>query len=86
MHYLIPGITAGVVGIVAAPFVLTGLGFGTTGVAAGSIAASVQGPATVAGGWFASCQSAGVVGMAVSTKAGIGAAITTITGAITRYW
>ena len=40
--FLIPGIAAGVAGIVAAPFVLTGLGFGTTGVAAGSIAASVQ--------------------------------------------
>ena len=36
---------AGVVGvtsIVAAPFVLAGAGFGTAGVAAGSIAASVQ--------------------------------------------
>ena len=84
MDYVIPGIAAGVVGIVVAPFALTAAGFGTAGVALGSIAATIQGPATVAGGVFASCQSAGVIGMAVTTKAAIGAAIGTVAGVITR--
>ena len=83
VDYVIPGIVGGVA-IVAAPFVLTAVGFGTVGVAVGSIAATIQGPATVAGGVFASCQSAGVIGMAVTTKATIGAAIGTVAGVITR--
>ena len=84
MDYVIPGIAAGVVGIVVAPFALTAAGFGTAGVALGSIAATIQGPATVAGGLFASCQSAGMIGIAVTTKAAIGAAIGTVAGVITR--
>jgi len=82
---LTAGIVAGVVGVtgtVAAPFILAGIGFGAAGVAAGSIAAAIQGPATLAGGWFALCQSAGAIGMAVTTQAGIGAASGTVAGAI----
>ena len=81
------GIVAGVVVVgvastVSAPFILAGVGFGTAGVAAGSIAAAIQGPATIAGGLFALCQSAGVVGMAATTQAGIGAAGAAVAGAI----
>ena len=85
MGLLTAGIVAGVVGVtgtVAAPFILAGIGFGAAGVAAGSIAAAIQGPATLAGGWFALCQSAGVIRMAVTTQAGIGAASGTVAGAI----
>lgn len=66
---------AGIATVIAAPVVLSTIGFGSAGVAAGSIAAAVQTPATVAGGWFAACQSAGVLGMAATTKLGIGAAV-----------
>jgi hypothetical protein len=38
------------------------LGFGTTGVAAGSIAAGLQTSSTLAGGLFAMAQSAGATG------------------------
>jgi hypothetical protein len=46
-HRLTAGIVAGVVGVgvattVSAPFILAGVGFGTAGVAAGSIAAAIQ--------------------------------------------
>lgn len=85
MGLLTAGIVAGVVGVtgtVAAPLILAGVGFGAAGVAVGSIAAAVQGPATVAGGWFALCQSAGVLGMAVTTQAGIGGASGILAGAI----
>ena len=37
-------------------------GFGTGGVVAGSLAASIQGPAVAAGSWFAMAQSLGATG------------------------
>ena len=82
MAGIVASVAFGVASIVAAPFILTGVGFGTAGVAAGSIAAAIQGPATIAGGLFALCQSAGVVGMAATTQAGIGAAGAAVAGAI----
>ena len=39
------------------------LGFGIGGIAAGSIAASIQGPAVAAGSVFAVLQSLGATGM-----------------------
>jgi hypothetical protein len=49
-------------------------GFTEAGVAAGSLAATVQGPATAAGSWFALCQSAGATG-AITGPVGIIAGI-----------
>ncbi|GIQ80619.1 interferon alpha-inducible protein 6/27 [Kipferlia bialata] len=46
-------------GIVLFPFSISALGFGSAGVALGSIAACVQTPVTVAGGIFATLQSIG---------------------------
>uniref|UniRef100_A0A8W8KM08 Uncharacterized protein n=3 Tax=Magallana gigas TaxID=29159 RepID=A0A8W8KM08_MAGGI len=64
--------TASAVGaLIGGPVVLGVVGFTKAGVAAGSIAAALQTPATAAGSVFALCQSAGVVGLAASTKAGI---------------
>ncbi|XP_052069294.1 interferon alpha-inducible protein 27-like protein 2B [Mytilus californianus] len=61
----------GVTATVAAPFVLSAVGFGAAGVMAGSWAAWLKTSVTVGGGWFATCQSAGVLGMAATTKAAI---------------
>ncbi|XP_061193843.1 interferon alpha-inducible protein 27-like protein 2B [Saccostrea echinata] len=73
------GTAAAVVGV---PAVLAGAGFTAAGVAAGSLAAWLQTPFTAAGGWFAASQSAGVLGAAASTKAGVG----TFTGLVTHYF
>jgi len=58
--------------------VLPALGFGATGVTVGSIAAGVQsavyGGVVVGGGVFATLQSAGVAGVAMTTKIGLGTA------------
>ncbi|CAG2249869.1 unnamed protein product [Mytilus edulis] len=70
-------VAAGVTATVAAPLVLSAAGFGAAGVAAGTVAAWIQTPITAAGGWFAVCQSAGVLGMAASTKVAIGATVGT---------
>ncbi|XP_071135296.1 interferon alpha-inducible protein 27-like protein 2A isoform X1 [Mytilus edulis] len=78
-------VAAGVTATVAAPLVLSAAGFGAAGVAAGTVAAWIQTPITAAGGWFAVCQSAGVLGMAASTKVAIGATVGTVVGAVTKY-
>ena len=52
------------------PFV----GFTSIGVAAGSIAASIQGPAVAAGSYFAIAQSVAATGTAVAAGAKIGVA------------
>uniref|UniRef100_K1PG38 Uncharacterized protein n=2 Tax=Magallana TaxID=2171616 RepID=K1PG38_MAGGI len=74
---VLPVVIAGVLTTVGAyigtPTVLSALGFTKAGVAVGSMAAAVQTPATAAGGFFALCQSAGVLGLAASTKAAISA-------------
>nr|XP_022303483.1 interferon alpha-inducible protein 27-like protein 2B [Crassostrea virginica] len=64
----------GAAAVVAAPAVLAGAGFTSAGVAAGSLAAMIQTPTTAAGTWFALSQSAGVLGMAATTKAAVGTA------------
>ncbi|XP_061189923.1 interferon alpha-inducible protein 27-like protein 2A [Saccostrea echinata] len=79
------GVTAGVA-LIGAPVVLGVIGFTKVGVAAGSIAAAVQGPTTAAGSLFALCQSAGVLGTAVGTKAIIGGAAGTLGGAVAAIW
>ncbi|XP_056007107.1 interferon alpha-inducible protein 27-like protein 2B isoform X2 [Ostrea edulis] len=76
---------AGTAAVVALPAVLAGAGFTAAGVAAGSLAAWVQTSCTAAGGWFAAAQSAGALGAAATTKAGVGAAVATATGAVSSY-
>merc|ERR1712168_1574578 len=58
---------AATVAVLASPPILSAVGFGAAGVTAGSIAASVQGPAVAAGSWFAICQSVGAVGLSAAT-------------------
>eukprot|EP01111_Echinosteliopsis_oligospora_P008214 TRINITY_DN2372_c0_g1_i1.p1 TRINITY_DN2372_c0_g1~~TRINITY_DN2372_c0_g1_i1.p1 ORF type:complete len:137 (-),score=53.36 TRINITY_DN2372_c0_g1_i1:100-510(-) len=61
----VAGAGAGAVASIAATKgVLAAVGFSKAGVVAGSFAATIQTPATVAGGWFATCQAAGATGIA----------------------
>ena len=55
-------------GGIALPF----LGFGLEGITAGSFAASIQGPAVVAGSMFAVLQSLGATGMGILLFGSIG--------------
>jgi len=78
-HPVIATAVVGGVIVVGAPFVvLPALGFGATGVAGGSIAAGLQsavyGGFVAGGGVFATLQSAGVAGVAITTKIGLGTA------------
>ena len=61
---------------------LPALGFGGAGVAAGSIAAGLQGPAVAAGSCFATCQSLGATGAlgAVAVKTGLASATSYLGG------
>ncbi|CAF2105817.1 unnamed protein product [Rotaria magnacalcarata] len=73
---------------VAAPLaivpVLGVVGFTSAGVAAGSIAASMQTATTAAGSIFALCQSAGAVGaVAASTSVGVGLVAGATAGGVT---
>ena len=84
-------VKAGVIGTavaIAAPLaiipVLGVVGFTSAGVAAGSIAASMQTATTVSGSIFALCQSAGAVGaVAASTSVGVGLAAGATAGGVT---
>merc|ERR1712002_817383 len=71
-----PTLIGAAVGLVAAPIVLPVLGFGATGITAGSLAAGVQsvlyGGAT--SGAFAALQSAGVAGVSAVTAGILGSA------------
>ncbi|KAK3400288.1 hypothetical protein B0T20DRAFT_349218 [Sordaria brevicollis] len=86
------GLTAGGLTVVAAPALLTGpvlsvIGFGSSGVVGGSIAAGIQGMIgnVVAGSWFATATSAAMGGYGVATVAavgqGVGAAAAAVGGA-----
>ncbi|CAF2080330.1 unnamed protein product, partial [Rotaria magnacalcarata] len=73
---------------IAAPLaiipVLGVVGFTSAGVAAGSIAASMQTATTVSGSLVALCQSAGAVGaVAASTSAGVGIVAGATAGGVT---
>lgn len=77
-----------VVAVAAAPLiilpVLGAVGFTSAGVAAGSIAASVQTATTVSGSIFALCQSAAATGVvAASTSMGVGIAAGATAGGVT---
>ncbi|XP_052775859.1 interferon alpha-inducible protein 27, mitochondrial-like [Mya arenaria] len=84
----LPLVVAGA-SVVAAPLVLSAAGFGAGGIVAGSLAAKgmsaiamSNGVGVAAGGFFAACQSAGAVGIAGSTLAGIGVATGTAAFAV----
>ncbi|XP_052714803.1 interferon alpha-inducible protein 27-like protein 2B isoform X1 [Crassostrea angulata] len=87
---VLPVVIAGVLTTVGAyigtPTVLSALGFTKAGVAVGSMAAAVQTPATAAGGFFALCQSAGVLGLAASTKAAISAVAGAVVSVAAYVW
>jgi hypothetical protein len=65
------GLAGTILGGIALPF----LGFGLGGITAGSFAASIQGPAVVAGSMFAVLQSLGATGMGILLFGSIGAAV-----------
>lgn len=56
---------SGLAGTILCGIVLPFLGFGLGGITAGSFAASIQGPAVVAGSMFAVLQSLGATGMGI---------------------
>ncbi|UJR11925.1 hypothetical protein I4U23_016103 [Adineta vaga] len=63
---------------------LSAVGFTSAGVAAGSIAASLQTATTASGSIFALCQSAGAVGaVAASTSVGVGLGAGAAAGGVT---
>ena len=58
-------ISSGLGGLLLGGCALPFLGFGLGGISAGSFAASMQGPAVVAGSFFAVLQSLGATGMGI---------------------
>ncbi|KAK7069301.1 hypothetical protein SK128_012741 [Halocaridina rubra] len=79
--------------IVAAPFALAGLGFTSTGVAAGSWAASMMssaavtnGGGVVAGGIVATLQSAGMAGIGAAGSVTLGAGGAAAGGGVAYGW
>ncbi|CAL4078311.1 unnamed protein product [Meganyctiphanes norvegica] len=78
-------VVTGVAAVLAAPVVLTGIGFTSAGIAAGSFAASMmsaaalaEGGGVAAGSLVALLQSAGAVGLGAGAAAGVGAAGATV--------
>ena len=69
------GVALGATAIVVAPVALSALGFGSAGIVAGSTAAALMGPATAAGGVFATLQAAGMGGLGVAGMVGLGGGI-----------
>jgi hypothetical protein len=67
--------TTGIGGCIAGAFALPLLGFGLSGITAGSFAASIQGPAVAAGSLFAILQSLGATGMGILLFGSLGAAV-----------
>ena len=59
---MIVGGVVATVGVAMAPYVLGAIGFTSAGIAAGSLAASWQGPAVAAGSWFAATQGFAATG------------------------
>jgi len=82
LRYAAVGLAAGTAAVVAAPAVLSAVGFTAGGVAAGSTAASIQsvfyGGSVASGSAFALAQSAGAAGIGLGGNAAIGG----ITGGI----
>ena len=68
-----------VVGTLLAPIVIPAIGFTSAGVAAGSIAAAIQGPTVAAGSAFAVAQSAGALGAGACAL--VGAKVGAVVGA-----
>ena len=68
------GAAAGTAAVAATPLVLSAAGFTAVGIAAGSLAASIQSVVYggAAGGMFAAIQSAGVAGIGYTATAVIG--------------
>ncbi|XP_052270853.1 interferon alpha-inducible protein 27-like protein 2B isoform X2 [Dreissena polymorpha] len=79
-------VAAGAGAVAAAPVVLSAVGFTSAGVAAGSIAAGLQGPAVASGSLFALLQSAGAAGLTTGTQAGVFSWVTAVTGAVSTFF
>ncbi|CAL4108207.1 unnamed protein product, partial [Meganyctiphanes norvegica] len=86
-------IASGVGTVALATVALPAFGFGAAGIAAGSTAAGMMSSAAVAngggvaaGGAIAACQSAGVLGMAASTKVALGSAGAGVGAALNKWW
>lgn len=80
---VIGGATAVIAPLAIIP-ALGAVGFTSAGVAAGSIAASMQTATTASGSLFALCQAAGATGVvATSTSVGVGAAAGATAGGLT---
>ncbi|XP_020620837.1 interferon alpha-inducible protein 27-like protein 2A [Orbicella faveolata] len=73
--YATVGIVGGTVALAAAPFALTWMGFTAAGVAAGSVAASIQsavyGGTVASSSAFAALQSAGAAGLGAKATVGV---------------
>ena len=83
-------VAAGTVAVVAAPLVVSALGFGAGGIVAGSTAASMMSAwaPTAAGGVVAILQSTGAIGLSALAEVVIGAAgaaVGGVFGAITGF-
>ena len=68
-------VASGFTGLLLGMIALPALGFGAGGIAAGSFAAGIQGPAVAAGSLFAILQSLGATGMGMILFGSVGAAI-----------
>ncbi|XP_011408898.1 PREDICTED: interferon alpha-inducible protein 27-like protein 2A [Amphimedon queenslandica] len=77
-------VVGGTAAVVAAPFVVSALGFNAGGIAAGSVGASMMSAMapTAGGGVVATLQSVGVLGLSAGAKVGIGAAGAVVGAAI----
>ncbi|CAF1077345.1 unnamed protein product [Adineta ricciae] len=81
---VVVGTTAAVTAPLVAVPALGAVGFTSAGVAAGSVAATMQSATTVTGSIFALCQSAGAVGaVATSTSVAVGLTAGTVAGGVT---
>jgi hypothetical protein len=66
---------SGLAGLAVGAIALPALGFGLSGITAGSFAASIQGPAVVAGSAFAVLQSLGATGLGIVLFGSLGGAV-----------
>lgn len=82
-------VVGGILGLALTPILVPAalgvIGFGSAGVAAGSIAAAIQGPAVASGSLFAICQSIGATGAIPAAWVALGGAAGAAAGANRSY-